>query len=65
MGERFDAVVLAQADGKRPAQIFIEEPAVLASCDGTLEQGTRLPVTLTAADPVERKVSFAPAPRVG
>ena len=65
VGERFDAVVLAQADGKRPARIFIEEPAVLASCDGTPEQGTRLPVTLTAADPVERKVSFAPAPRVG
>lgn len=61
VGERFDAVVLQEADGNRPARIFIAEPAVVASCEGSPAQGSSITVTLTAADPVTRSVSFAPA----
>ncbi|MDL9944331.1 RNB domain-containing ribonuclease [Gordonia sp. ABSL11-1] len=61
VGERFDAVVLHAATERRPAQVFVTDLAVIAPCDGHPEQGRRLPVTLTVADPTARKVAFAPA----
>ncbi|MDL9937330.1 RNB domain-containing ribonuclease [Gordonia sp. ABSL1-1] len=60
VGQKFDAVVMAEAEGKRAARIFIADPAVIATCDGQPPQGRRLPVVLTAADPVKRLVTFAP-----
>lgn len=60
VGQSFDAVVLSGAQEKRPARIFIPDPAVIASCTGSPEQGTRLPVVLTTADPTSRTVEFAP-----
>ncbi|WHU48964.1 RNB domain-containing ribonuclease [Gordonia sp. L191] len=60
VGEVFDAVVLADADAKKPARIFIDDPAVIAGCSGNPTSATRIRVQLTAADPVRRTVGFAP-----
>jgi exoribonuclease R len=60
VGDRFDAVVLSAAEAKKPARIFIDDPAVMARCDGTPPQATRITVRLTTADPTRRTVGFAP-----
>lgn len=61
VGERFDAVVLAAATDTRPARIVIDQPAIIAACEGTPAQASRLSVRLAAADPATRTVLFSPA----
>ncbi|MGW0175702.1 RNB domain-containing ribonuclease [Rhodococcus sp. NPDC003322] len=58
-GERFDAVVLRGADGKRDAEVFVEDPAVIARCAGNPPEGERVSVRLDQADTEERTVRFA------
>ncbi|GAA1482815.1 RNB domain-containing ribonuclease [Gordonia sinesedis] len=60
LGDRFDAVVLQGSEPKRPARIFVDDPAIVASCEGDPPEGSRLPVVLTTADPATRTVEFAP-----
>ncbi len=61
VGERFDAVVMSAATERKPAQVFIADPPVVAGCEGDLRPGTRLEVELAAADEVTRTVGFRPA----
>lgn len=42
-------------------EVFLLEPPVFGTATGPLEQGKRATVTLTVADPVKRRVSFAAA----
>jgi exoribonuclease R len=56
IGERFTAVVLASDD--RGAQIQIEEPPVIARLDAPATPGAALEVTLVAADPATRAITF-------
>ncbi|MFF0816955.1 RNB domain-containing ribonuclease [Rhodococcus sp. NPDC003318] len=58
-GERFDAVVLRGANGKRDAEVFVTDPVVIAKCAGSPPEGERLSVRLTAADVDARTVRFA------
>ena len=58
VGDRFDAVVLHDAGDRRPAQIFISTPTVIAACDGAPEQGRVVNVELASADPTTRSVRF-------
>lgn len=60
VGEDFDAVVLHAANENRPAEIYIEELAVIARCDGAPEQGRVVRVRLATADPEPRTVLFIP-----
>ncbi|MGV9480747.1 RNB domain-containing ribonuclease [Gordonia aichiensis] len=61
IGEEFDAVVLSGSQPKKRAKIFIADPPILADCDGDLAAATRVPVTVTNADPATRTVRFAAA----
>jgi len=70
VGEEFDAAVLDIEDeqhreGKPPRGVVaIDQPAVRARCEGAgLVLGARVPVTLTVADPVQRRVMFTTATR--
>ena len=58
VGETFTATVLHAARGKRPAQIFIADPAVFATCTGDPPEGHQVQVTLTAADAQAPKLLF-------
>lgn len=58
VGETFTATVLHAARGKRPAQIFIADPAVFATCAGDPPEGRQVQVTLTAADAQTPKLLF-------
>jgi exoribonuclease R len=62
IGEEFPAVVLhAEARG---GEVFVTDPPVLAKCVGdNLPEGERIVVRLIDADPVRRKVTFAPCHR--
>mgnify|MGYP002148725727 FL=1 len=60
VGQRFSAVATRAAGEKRPAEVYIDTPAVIAPCEGTPEPGHRLDVVLSAADPVKRQVRFSP-----
>ncbi|WP_084501322.1 RNB domain-containing ribonuclease [Nocardia xishanensis] len=55
----FDAVVVREANGNRPAEVFIADPPVLGPCVGTPPEGAAVRVRLTRADPVTRKIGFA------
>jgi exoribonuclease R len=62
VGEKFEAGVVDR-DGpgrNRPAggTVALDDPAVRARCLGDLPLGSRIPVRLTVADPVTRKVEF-------
>ncbi|WP_330232163.1 RNB domain-containing ribonuclease [Nocardia sp. NBC_00508] len=57
-GAEFDAVVVREANGNRPAVIFIADPPVLGPCSGEPPEGKAVRVRLLSADPRERKVSF-------
>ncbi|GIH76883.1 RNB domain-containing ribonuclease [Planobispora longispora] len=59
VGQTFDAVVI-DVDGERPGgQVQIDEPPVVARCDGgRLPLGDRVRVRLTRADPATREVRF-------
>ncbi|MFT4087826.1 MAG: RNB domain-containing ribonuclease [Gordonia sp. (in: high G+C Gram-positive bacteria)] len=58
VGARFAATVMRSANGKRPAEIFIASPAIIAACDPAPDAGTRCQVELTEADPVTTAVEF-------
>ncbi|MEO9327525.1 RNB domain-containing ribonuclease [Gordonia aurantiaca] len=60
VGERFDAVVMSAATERKPAQIFIADPPVVAGCDGDLKAGDCLQVELATADEVTRTIGFRP-----
>lgn len=57
-GGVYDAIVIREANGNRPAEIFIADPPVLAPCEGSPPEGATIRARLTTADPVTRKVSF-------
>ena len=57
VGQNFHAAVLHS--GENGANIFVSQPPVIAECQGQPEEGTQTVVTLIAADPVQRKVTFA------
>ena len=57
VGQNFHAAVLHS--GENSANIFVSQPPVIAECQGQPEEGTQTVVTLIAADPVQRKVTFA------
>lgn len=69
VGEEFDAIVIAGPKGNghtsKPSaarsSIQISVPAITAYCEGDLEVGTVVRVTLTAADILKRKVTFVPS----
>ena len=60
VGETFTATVLHAARGKRPAQIFIADPAVFATCGGDPAEGRQVQVKLMDADPRTPQVTFMP-----
>jgi exoribonuclease R len=61
VGERFGAAVVQV--GRTDGTVVLVEPPVRARCDGldTAQLGERVEVTLTEADPVQRRVRFAVA----
>ncbi|MER7450916.1 RNB domain-containing ribonuclease [Nocardia beijingensis] len=58
IGTVFDAVVVREANGNRPAVVFVADPPVLGPCVGEPPEGETVRVRLVSADPRERKVSF-------
>ncbi|MFM9378210.1 RNB domain-containing ribonuclease [Gordonia sp. VNK21] len=62
LGARFGATVMRDADGKRPAEIFIPEPAVVGPCAPAPSAGSECTVTVTAADPAAGTIAFAEVP---
>lgn len=71
VGSEFDAVVLAgpkkNGHGSKVAaarsSIQIQEPAVTAYCDGDLEPGTVVRVTLASVDIAKRSIKFVASPQ--
>ncbi|GAB0108138.1 RNB domain-containing ribonuclease [Nocardia sp. JMUB6875] len=63
VGTDFDAVVLREANGTRPAEIFIDTPPVLAKCTGGPPEGKHVRVRLDTADPGTRTVTFSYPPK--
>ncbi|MEV6073096.1 RNB domain-containing ribonuclease [Nocardia sp. NPDC052001] len=61
-GTDFDAIVLREANGTRPAEIFVADPPVLAKCAGGPPEGKNVTVRLTVADPATRTVTFTYTP---
>ncbi len=59
VGERFSALVLRGSEGKRDAEVFVEEPIAIGKCDGQPPEGKQVTVTLTVADIDARRVRFA------
>lgn len=57
-GGEFDAVVLREGNGNRPAEIFVADPPVLGRCAGAPPEGTSVRVRLVTADPTTRKITF-------
>ena len=59
VGERFPAVVTRAPEKKRPAEVFVASPPVLAKCTGAATEGQEIDAELVVADPVARKIEFA------
>lgn len=57
-GSIFEAVVVREANGTRPAEVFIADPPVVGPCIGAPPEGAQVRVRLVAADPAARKISF-------
>ncbi|WP_329406112.1 RNB domain-containing ribonuclease [Nocardia vinacea] len=57
-GAIFEAVVVREANGTRPAEVFIADPPVVGPCIGAPPEGAQVRVHLVAADPAARKISF-------
>ncbi|GAB4587724.1 hypothetical protein Ntsu_55560 [Nocardia sp. IFM 10818] len=51
-------MVLREANGTRPAEIFVADPPVLAKCTGSPPEGKQVRVRLTTSDPTTRTVTF-------
>ncbi|MFI9505423.1 RNB domain-containing ribonuclease [Nocardia sp. NPDC052566] len=58
-GTEFEAVVVREANGNRPAEIFVADPPVLGPCVGQPPEGESVRVRLVSADPANRKITFA------
>ncbi|MFI7530646.1 RNB domain-containing ribonuclease [Nocardia salmonicida] len=58
VGAEFSAVVLRDANGSRPAEIFVGEPPILARCAGRPPEGQTVAVRLAVADPGTRTIGF-------
>lgn len=58
LGAVFEAIVLREAEGRRPAEIFVADPPLLGPCAGEPPEGKHLEVRLTTADPAERRIGF-------
>ncbi|MFC9477240.1 RNB domain-containing ribonuclease [Nocardia sp. NPDC056952] len=58
VGTEFAAVVLRDANGSRPAEIFVSEPPILARCAGQPPEGENVAVRLAVADPGTRTIGF-------
>jgi exoribonuclease R len=58
VGETFSATVLHPKRGKRPAQIFVSDPPVFATCSGDPAEGSQISVRLTKADPQGPDLEF-------
>ncbi|MBF6439347.1 RNB domain-containing ribonuclease [Nocardia cyriacigeorgica] len=58
IGAEFEAVVVREGNGNRPAEIFIADPPLVGPCEGSPTEGSRVRVRLASADPVARKVLF-------
>lgn len=61
-GQRFTGVVLRGANGRRDAEVFIDDPTVIARCEGNPPEGERVSVRLLEADPGTRTVRFGYQP---
>ena len=70
VGEQFEVDVLrgapapaddAESGRDARAEVFLPEPPVFGSATGPLAEGSRATVTLTTADPAQRRVSFTPS----
>ncbi|MBF6330321.1 RNB domain-containing ribonuclease [Nocardia transvalensis] len=59
LGGVFNAVVVREANGSRPAEIFVSDPPVVAQCVGSPPEGWRVRARLVEADPAKRTVVFA------
>ena len=59
IGEKFQAVVVREADGKRDAEVFIADPPIMTRCTGKPPEGRTVTVELAVADAVARSVVFA------
>ncbi|WP_018180102.1 RNB domain-containing ribonuclease [Jongsikchunia kroppenstedtii] len=59
VGQQFPAVVLHERRGEKPAQVFVEEPAVIADCAGDPAEGSAVTVTLSEVTMDPPRVSFS------
>ncbi|RDI65189.1 RNB domain-containing ribonuclease [Nocardia pseudobrasiliensis] len=59
LGSVFRAVVVREANGSRPAEIFVAEPPVVAKCVGSPPEGWQVRVRLVESAPATRTVTFA------
>ncbi|MCM6773464.1 RNB domain-containing ribonuclease [Nocardia sp. CDC159] len=59
LGSVFRAVVVREANGSRPAEIFVADPPVVGKCVGSPPEGWRVRVRLVESDPAKRTVTFA------
>ncbi|MBA0048491.1 RNB domain-containing ribonuclease [Mycobacteroides sp. LB1] len=57
-GQTFDSAVLRGAEKKRPAEVFVTDPPILARCEGDPPEGQRAKLSLREADPDSRTVLF-------
>ncbi len=57
-GQTFDSAVLRGAEKKRPAEVFVTDPPILARCEGNPPEGQRAKLTLHEANPDTRTVLF-------
>ncbi|GAC78721.1 VacB and RNase II family 3'-5' exoribonucleases [Gordonia malaquae] len=58
IGARFDAVVMRDARGDKPAEVFISSPAIIGGCEGAPAAGTACTVEVVEADPTTSRVRF-------
>ncbi|WP_139279727.1 RNB domain-containing ribonuclease [Rhodococcoides yunnanense] len=59
VGEKFGALVLRGAEGKRDAEVFLHDPIVIGKCTGAPPEGEKVTVRLTIADTDSRRIEFA------
>lgn len=59
VGQRFPAVVLHERRSEKPAQVFVEDPAVIADCAGGPAEGSAVTVTLSEVTTDPPRVSFS------
>ncbi|RRQ27548.1 RNB domain-containing ribonuclease [Rhodococcus sp. Eu-32] len=58
VGEEFGALVLRGAEGKRDAEVFLDDPIVIGKCTGEPPEGEKVTVRLTVADTDSRRIQF-------